>query len=57
VTTTVTTTMRVVYGVHNDTTDGRALAKVARTAGFSDFDILVLLVADDTDSRGAAQVN
>src|SRR5690242_5311377 len=56
VSTTITTTVRVIYRVHHHTTDGRTLAQVAAAAGFTDFDVLVLFVADDTDGRGAVQV-
>jgi isopropylmalate/homocitrate/citramalate synthase len=49
VTTTVTTTVWVIYGVHNDTTDAWALALVAVATGFTDLDVLVLFVADDTN--------
>ena len=49
VTATVTTTVRVVDSVHNDTTDTWALTLVAVAASFTNLDVLVLLVADDTD--------
>ena len=48
VTTTITTTMRVISGVHNHATYAWALAEVTVTTGFTDFDVLVLLVTDDT---------
>jgi hypothetical protein len=54
VTTTVTTTVWVVYCVHNDTTDAWTLAKMAIATSFSDFDVLVLLVAEYTDSSSTS---
>ena len=57
VTTTVTTTMRVIGGVHNDTTDRWALTQVAAAAGFTDFDVLVLLVADNTERSRTVFIN
>jgi hypothetical protein len=46
VTATITTTVRVVCGIHDDTTDTWAEALVTGTAGFTDFDVLVLLVGE-----------
>jgi hypothetical protein len=57
VTTTVTTTVWVVNGVHDNTTDTWALTQVTRTTSLTDLDVLVLFVTDDTDSRGAVQVD
>ncbi len=48
VTTTVTTTVWVISGVHNDTTDTWALTLVAVTTSFTDLDVLVLFVTDNT---------
>jgi hypothetical protein len=49
VTTTITTTMRVINGVHNNTTNARTLAQVTGTTSLADFHILMLFVADDAD--------
>jgi hypothetical protein len=46
---TVTTTVRVISGVHNDTTDRRADAHAAFTTSGTYFDVLVLFVAYGTD--------
>jgi hypothetical protein len=50
VTTTITTTMRVIYGVHNDTADAWALTLESVTACFTDLDVLVLFVTQGTDA-------
>jgi hypothetical protein len=50
VTSTVTTTVWVVDGVHNDAANGRAYAHMALTASFADLDILVLLVAEAAEA-------
>jgi hypothetical protein len=57
VTTTVTTTVWMVNGVHDDTTHRWALTEVTRTTSLTDLDVLVLFVTDDTDSSGAVQVD
>ena len=57
VTTTVTTTVWVISGVHNNTTDTWALTLVAVTTGFTDLNVLVLLVADDTDDSRTFSVD
>src|SRR5664279_5048412 len=48
--TTVTTTMRVIDSVHGNTTNRWTNTFTAITTGRTDFDVLVLDVADDTDS-------
>jgi hypothetical protein len=45
----LTTTVRVVDGVHDDTADGRALALPAVPAGLADVDDVVLGVANCAD--------
>src|ERR1044072_6726149 len=44
VTTTITTTVWVVYSVHNDTADTWAYTHVTTTTSFTDLDVLVLVV-------------
>jgi hypothetical protein len=56
VTTTVTTTVWVVYGVHNNTTYRWANTHVALTTGFTDLNVLVLLVAYNAKASGTFQV-
>src|SRR5690606_501428 len=50
---TLTTTVRVVDGVHDNTADGRANALPAHAAGLAPVDVRLLGVADLAD-RGAA---
>jgi hypothetical protein len=57
VTTTVTTTMRVVGSVHDDTADRRANAHMALTAGFADLDILMLFITDGADGCHTFNIN
>jgi hypothetical protein len=57
VTATVTTTMRVVGGIHDDTADSWADALVAIATGLTDLDVLVLLVADNSETSGAIFVH
>lgn len=52
VTTTVTTTMRVIDSVHDDTADTRTLTLVTVAAGLANLDVLVLFVADNTQAGG-----
>ena len=52
VTTTITTTMWVIGGVHNDTTNTRALTKMTVTTGFTDLNVLVLLVTNNAHASG-----
>src|SRR5882757_6817276 len=47
-TATVTTTVRVVGSIHDDTTNTWADTLVTRTASFADFDVLVLFVPNNT---------
>ena len=47
-TSTVTTTVRVICGVHNNTTDSWADTLATLTSGRSDFNILVLNVTNNT---------
>src|SRR6476661_2770487 len=54
---TLTTTVRVVERVHHDTTDGRALALPAHTAGLAPVDVRLFGVADLTDRGAAANVD
>src|SRR6476469_5778768 len=54
---TLATTMRVVDRVHRDTTDGRADALPAHTAGLTPVDVRLLGVADLADGCAAAHVN
>src|SRR5215212_964772 len=51
------TAVRVVDGVHHDTTDGRALALPAHAAGLAPVDVGLLGVADLTDRGAAADVD
>src|SRR4051794_19874176 len=51
------TAVRVVNGVHGDTTDGRALALPAHAAGLAPVDVGLLGVADLADSGAAADVD
>src|SRR6476660_76258 len=53
----LTATVRVVDGVHGDTTDGRALALPAHAAGLAPVDVGLLGVAHLADRRAAAQVD
>jgi hypothetical protein len=53
VTTTVTTTMRVIGGVHNHAANRRTETFTASTSCFTDFNVLVLLIADATDTGHA----
>src|SRR6478609_7961390 len=53
----LTTTVRVVDGVHRDTTDGRADALPALAAGLAPVDVRLLGVADLADRRAAARVD
>ena len=53
----VCTTVRVISGVHNDTTDARALTEVTVTTGFTDFDVLVLFVTDNTKAGRTHLIN
>src|SRR3954454_7358472 len=53
----LTTTVRVVDGVHGDTADGRALALPAHAAGLAPVDVRLLGVADLADGRAAARVD
>src|ERR1700710_2127978 len=50
------TTVRVVDGVHHDTTHGRALALPAHPAGLAPVDVRLLGVADLADRGAAADV-
>ena len=50
-------TVRVVDRVHHDTTDGRALALPAHTAGLAPVDVRLLGVADLADGCAAAHVD
>src|SRR4051812_21301887 len=54
---TFTTTVRVVNRVHGYTTDGRANALPAHTAGLAPVDVRLLGVADFADGCAAAHVN
>src|SRR5690349_20783725 len=54
---TLATTVRVVNRVHGDTTDGRADALPAHTAGLAPVDVRLLGVADLADGGAAAQVD
>ena len=56
-TATVTTAVRVVGGVHDDTADRRTLAFVAVAASFTDLDVLVLLVANNTEGSRAILID
>src|SRR5688572_20242804 len=56
-TTTVTTTMRVVNSVHNNTTNSWANTHVSLAASFTDLDVLVLFVADNTQASHAFYAN
>src|SRR5690606_31894486 len=53
----LTTTVRVVDRVHDDTTDGRALALPAHAAGLAPVDVRLLSVADLADRGAAAHVD
>src|SRR5690606_1716253 len=53
----LTTTVRVVDGVHRDTADGRAHALPALAAGLAPVDVRLLSVADLADRRAAAHVD
>ena len=53
----LTTTMRVIDRVHGDTSDARALALPAHSAGLAPVDIRLLGIADLADCRAAAKVN
>jgi hypothetical protein len=50
VTSTVTTTVRVICGVHNNTTNTRANTLAAVATSRTDLDVLVLNVTDNTES-------
>src|SRR3954451_3405157 len=54
---TLTTAVRVVDGVHDDTADGRALALPAHAAGLAPVDVRLLGVADLADRGAAAHVD
>src|SRR5271166_2031598 len=54
---TLATTVRVVYRVHDDTTDGRALALPPHTTGLAPVDIRLLGVAHHAHGRAAADVD
>lgn len=54
---TTTTTVRVVHGVHSQTTDGRADVQPARTTSLTQLSVVVIGVAGDTNSRTAILVN
>jgi hypothetical protein len=53
VTTTVTTTVRVIDGIHYHAAYTRAFAQMAVATSFADFDVLVLLVAHDANASRA----
>src|SRR5699024_8633415 len=53
----LTTTVRVVHRVHDDTADGRALALPPHAAGLAPADVRLLGVADLTDGGAAAGVD
>src|SRR3712207_63122 len=53
----LTTTVRVVDRVHDDTTDGRALALPPHAAGLAPVDVRLLGVADLADRGAAAHVD
>src|SRR5699024_4263017 len=53
----LTTTVRVVDRVHDDTADGRALALPPHAAGLAPVDVGLLGVADLTDGGAAAHVD
>src|SRR3954453_11104574 len=53
----ITTTVRVVHRVHDDTTDGRALALPPHAAGLPPVDVRLLGIADLADRRAAADVD
>ena len=55
--TTITTTVWVVRGVHDHTTNSWADTLVAAAAGFADFYVLVLLVAKHANAGGALNIN
>jgi len=57
VTTTVSTAVRVINGVHDDTADGGTDAFVPVTPGFAELDVLVLFVADDAKAGGAVFID
>jgi hypothetical protein len=57
VTSTVTTTMRVVGSVHYNSTDSWAHALLAAAASLAELDVLVLFVADYTDTGSTINVN
>jgi cytochrome bd-type quinol oxidase subunit 1 len=53
VTATISTTVRVINSIHNYATDRWSDTFVARAAGFSNFDVLVLLVTNDAHAGAA----
>src|SRR6185312_1130692 len=53
----LTTTVRVVNRVHDDTTDGRADTLPAHAAGLAPVDVRLLCVADLADRRAAASIH
>lgn len=57
VTAAVTAAMRVVGGIHYDTADSRPDAFAPSAAGLTDFDILVLFIAYNTNCGHAVGVN
>ena len=57
VTATITTTVRVVDCIHYYTADRWANALLAIASGFTDFDVLVLFVADHTNDSHAFNGN
>lgn len=56
-TTTVSTAVRVIYSVHNYSTNRWSDSLAAVAAGFADLDVLVLDVTDIADVRHAIKVN
>lgn len=48
--TAITTTVRVIYGIHRHTTHSRSDTEVTLATGRADLDILVLLIADRAKS-------
>ena len=50
-------TMRVIYGIHYDAANMRALTHVAFTSGFADLDVRAVLIADLADSSHTVKRN
>ena len=52
---TLTTTVRVIAGVHDGTANGRTDTHMAFSSRFTEFYVLVVSVADYTDGRSAIE--